>query len=316
MPKKALIIGVSGQDGAYLSELLLGKGYEVHGTSRDHKTASFENLRRLAVWENVITHSLLLGSVEEVRRLLKAIDPDEIYNLAGQTSVSRSFERPLETFNSIAGVTINILEAMRLDNSKARFFNAGSGEMFGETPVPASEETPANPRSPYGVAKAAAFHLVKSYREAYGLFTTTGILFSHESPLRPESFVIQKIVNAAVKIANGSKEKLKLGNVDINRDWGWAPEYVDAMWRIVQHKKAEDFVIATGKVVSLKEYVEIIFNELGLDANNNIVASTELMRPCEITNSVGCANKATRELEWVAKVDIKRIASNLIRSLK
>ena len=243
MPKKALILGVSGQDGAYLAELLVGKGYEVHGTSRDHAAASFENLRKLGVREHIIVHSLRLDSLDEVRRLFQLLMPDEIYNLAGQSSVGLSFERPLETFQSIAGATINILEAMRLDKSTARFFNAGSGEMFGETPVPATEETPVNPKSPYGVAKAAAFHMVKSYREAYGFFATTGILFNHESPLRPERFVTQKIVKAAVRIANGSRERLKLGNLDIYRDWGWAPDYIDAMWRILQHEKPEDFVI-------------------------------------------------------------------------
>lgn len=303
MSKKALILGVSGQDGAYLAELLVGKGYEVHGTSRDHIASSFENLVKIGIRERVIVHSLQLNSVEDNRRLFNAIKPDEIYNLAGQSSVGLSFERPLETFQSIADLTINILEAMRLDKSPARFFNAGSGEMFGETPVPATVETTVNPKSPYGVAKAAAFHLVKSYRETYGLFAATGILFNHESPLRPEQFVTQKIVKAAVRIANGSKERLKLGNLDIYRDWGWAPDYVDAMWRILQQEKPEDFVIATGEMHSLKEFVEKVFSTLGLHALDHVDSDPRLLRPSDIFGSVGNPEKAINKLDWKSKVD-------------
>lgn len=316
MEKKALIIGVSGQDGAYLAELMLGKGYEVHGTSRDHVASSFENLRKLGVREQVITHSLQLDSLGAIRTLFKSINPDEIYNLGGQSSVGLSFERPMETFQSIAGTTINILEAMRIDKSTARFFNAGSGEMFGETPVPATEETLVNPKSPYGVAKAAAFHLAKSYREAYGLFASTGILFNHESPLRPEHFVTQKIVKAAVRIANGSGERLKLGNLDIYRDWGWAPEYVEAMWRILQHEETQDFVIATGEKHSLKEFLEKTFESLVLDAWEYVDSDAGLLRPSDIAESVSNPEKAHRLLGWKATVNFSSLINNLVKAEK
>lgn len=315
MAKKALIIGVSGQDGAYLADFLLGKEYEVHGTSRNHAVCSFENLRKLGVRDQVHVHSLLLDSVDEIRKLLNSINPDEIYNLAGQSSVGLSFDIPLETFQSISNTTINILEAMRLDKSPARFFNAGSGEMFGETPVPATEETPLNPKSPYGVAKAAAFHLVKSYRETYGLFVATGILFNHESPLRPERFVTQKIVQAAGRIANGSKERLKLGNLEIYRDWGWAPQYVDAMRRILQREQPEDFIIATGKMHSLKEFVEHAFQSYGLHAWDHVDSDPGLIRPSDIAESVGEPRKANNFLIWKASIEFKDIIQKLSSGL-
>ena len=296
-----------------MAELLLGKGYEVHGTSRDHIATSFENLRRLGVREQVITHSLQLDSLDQIRELFKSVKPEEIYNLAGQSSVGLSFERPLETFQSIAGATINILEAMRIDKSTARFFNAGSGEMFGETPVPATEETPVNPKSPYGVAKAAAFHQVKTYRESYGLFAGTGILFNHESPLRPERFVTQKIVKAAVRIADGSAERLKLGNLDIYRDWGWAPDYVDAMWRILQQEEPGDFVIATGKMHSLKEFLEETFIHVGLKAWDYVETDTSFLRPSDIISSVGKPQKASEKLGWHHSTSFDQIIAKLLR---
>lgn len=313
MSQKALILGVSGQDGAYLAELLIKKGYEVHGTSRDHIASSFENLAILGIRERVIAHSLKLDSLEDIRKFLNELNPDEIYNLAGQSSVGLSFERPLETFQSIAETTINILEAMRLDKSTARFFNAGSGEMFGDTPVPATEETMVNPKSPYGVAKVAAYHMVKSYREAYGLFAATGILFNHESPLRPEQFVTQKIVRAAIRIANGSKERLKLGNLDIYRDWGWAPDYVEAMWRILQQGSAEDFVIATGEIHSLKEFLEKTFQEFGLNAWDYVDIESKFLRPSDIERGSGNPEKAKTLLGWKPKLKFEGIIEALVQ---
>ena len=312
MSKKALIIGVSGQDGAYLAELLLKHGYEVHGTSRDHASAEFNNLRSLGVREKVITHSLLLDSPDEIRSLFKSINPEEIYNLAGQSSVALSFERPLETFQSIAAVTINILEAMRIDKSTAKFFNASSGEVFGNTPVPATEEFPLHPKSPYATAKAAAHYAVSNYREAYDLFAATGILFNHESPLRPERFVTMKIISTAVRIANGSTERLKLGNLDIHRDWGWAPEYVDAMWRILQHEEAEDFVIATGEMHSLKGFVETAFECVGLQAWDHVDLDPLYRRPSDITHSVGNPEKAKEILGWRSSTKIEKLIKNII----
>jgi GDPmannose 4,6-dehydratase len=316
MSKKALILGVSGQDGAYLAELLVEKGYEVHGTSRDHIASCFENLAKLRIREWIIIHSLKLDSVDDIRKLFSKLNPDEIYNLAGQSSVGLSFERPLEASLSIAGVTINILEAMRLDKSTARFFNAGSGEMFGKTLFPATEETKVNPKSPYGAAKAAAFHMVKNYREAYGLFASTGILFSHESPLRPQRFVTSKIVSTAVRISNGSKERLKLGKMDITRDWGWAPDYVDAMWKILQQSKADDYVISTGEEHSLQDFVAETFSALGMNWRDHVDSDPTLLRPSDINRSFGDASKAAGIISWKAEHRFSNIIHMLIEGLK
>ena len=218
--KKALIIGVSGQDGAYLARLLLEKGYEVHGTSRDHEVSSFSNLAALGIKDRVNLASMVTSDFRSVLTTLQKADADEIYNLAGQTSVGMSFAYPVETFDSILIGTMNLLECIRLLKQPVKFYNAGSSEVFGNTPVPANETTPFHPRSPYATAKAAAHYAVANYREAYGLFAATGILFNHESTLRPCRFVTRKIVSTAVRIANGSKERLQLGNLNVHRDWG------------------------------------------------------------------------------------------------
>ena len=224
--KKALIIGVSGQDGAYLAEFLLKKGYEVHGTSRDHEVWTFRNLEKLGIKDQVKLTSMVTSDFRSVLTALQKAEADEIYNLAGQTSVGMSFAYPVETFDSILIGTMNLLECIRLLKQPVKFYNAGSSEVFGNTPEPATETTPYHPRSPYATAKAAAHYAVTNYREAYGLFACTGILFNHESPLRPQRFVTSKIVSTAARIAAGSREVLKLGNLDIYRDWGWAPDYV------------------------------------------------------------------------------------------
>ena len=216
--KKALIIGVSGQDGAYLAKLLLEKGYEVYGTSRDHEVSSFVNLVKLGIRDRVKTMSMVTADFRSVLSALQRAEADEVYNLAGQTSVGMSFDYPVETFDSILIGTMNLLECLRLLGHPSRFYNAGSSEVFGNTKKPATETTPFHPRSPYAAAKAAAQYAVTNYREAYGLFACTGILFNHESPLRSARFVTQKIVSTAVRIANGSKEKLTLGRLDIRRD--------------------------------------------------------------------------------------------------
>jgi GDPmannose 4,6-dehydratase len=223
--KTALICGVSGQDGAWLAQLLVDRGYRVVGTSRDAAVASFSNLARLGIRERVEVKSAALTDFRSVIRVLLEVEPDEIYNLAGQTSVGLSFDQPAEALESIAFGTLNLLEAIRMLKRPVRFYNACSSECFGETSTPADERTPFRPHSPYGVAKAAAFWQVSSYREAYGIHASSGILFNHESPLRPERFVTQKVVAAACRIADGSGERLKLGDLAIRRDWGWAPEY-------------------------------------------------------------------------------------------
>jgi GDPmannose 4,6-dehydratase len=315
MAKKALIIGISGQDGAYLGELLLKKGYEVHGTSRDHEVGSFRNLEILGIKEKVRLTSMVTSDFRSVLTALQKADADEIYNLAGQTSVGMSFEYPVETFDSIMIGTMNLLECIRLLKKPLRFYNAGSSEVFGNTPIPATEETPFHPISPYATAKAAAHYAVANYREAYGLFAATGILFNHESPLRPERFVTQKIIKAAVRIANGSKERLKLGNLDIHRDWGWAPDYVDAMWRILQCKEPEDFVIATGKMHSLKVFVEKAFATVGLYAWDHVDTDAGLFRPSDIGESVGNPEKSSNLLNWKAKLDFDQLINNLIKDI-
>ena len=301
MSKKALIIGVSGQDGAYLAAYLLNKGYEVHGTSRDHEVSSFTNLTKLGIKDRVRLSSMVTSDFRSVLTVLQRVDADEIYNLAGQTSVGMSFEYPVETFDSILIGTMNLLECIRLLKKPVRFYNAGSSEVFGNTEGPANEETAFRPRSPYATAKAAAHYAVANYREAYGLFACTGILFNHESPLRPTRFVTSKIVSTATRIASGAKEKLVLGNMDVCRDWGWAPDYVEAMWRILQQETPEDFVIATGEVHSLREFVVETFACLGLDWQVHVETSASLLRPSDISFNCGDASKAQRILEWEAR---------------
>ena len=312
--KKALIIGVSGQDGAYLAELLLEKGYEVYGTSRDHEVGTFRNLQILGIKEKVRLMSMVTSDFRSVLTALQKADADEIYNLAGQTSVGMSFAYPVETFDSIMIGTMNLLECIRLLGKPVKFYNAGSSEVFGNTPQPATEETPFHPRSPYATAKAAAHYAVANYREAYGLFACSGILFNHESPLRPTRFVTQKIVTTAVRIANGSNERLKLGNLDIYRDWGWAPDYVDAMWRILQQDAPDDFVIATGCMHSLHEFVNKTFLALGLNSSDYVDSDASLLRPADIAMSVGCPEKANRLLKWNASVNFDSIIKSLIKA--
>jgi len=314
MPERALIFGVSGQDGAYLAQFLLKKGYEVYGTSRDHEVSTFGNLTNLGIKERVHLRSMDASDFRSVLTTLQAVDANEIYNLAGQSSVGMSFAYPVETFNSISTGTINILECLRLLKHPARFYNAGSSEVFGNTPTPADEETPFRPRSPYATAKAAAHYSVANYREAYGLFACTGILFNHESPLRPARFVTRKIVSSAVRIAHGSKEKLKLGNLNIHRDWGWAPDYVDVMWRILQQTTPHDFVVATGSMNSLKKFVETVFSDLGLDWQDHVETDDALLRPSDIERSVGHPQKARKLLNWEASLNFKAVIAKLVEA--
>lgn len=311
--KKALIVGVSGQDGAYLARLLLERGYEVYGTSRDHEVSSFSNLAALGIKDRVNLASMVTSDFRSVLTTLQKADADEIYNLAGQTSVGMSFAYPVETFDSILIGTMNLLECIRLLKKPCRFYNAGSSEVFGNTETPADEQTNYHPRSPYATAKAAAHYAVANYREAYGLFAATGILFNHESPLRPSRFVTRKIVSTAVRIAKGSKERLQLGNLEVHRDWGWAPEYVEAMWHILQHDKPEDFVIATGRMHSLSQFVDRVFAVLGLDPKQYVDTDNSLLRPLDIAQSVGNPEKARRLLGWSARVTFDELVQKLVQ---
>jgi len=299
--KKALITGITGQDGAYLTKLLLGKGYEVYGTARDAQMASFANLERLGVRDRVQLLSMAPNDFRSVLHAFTRAEPDEVYNLAGQSSVGLSFEQPVETLESISHGTLNLLEVIRFLHRPIRFYNAGSSECFGDTGgVAADEATPFHPRSPYAVAKAAAHWTVANYREAYNLFACTGILFNHESPLRPPRFVTRKIIATACRIAAGSGERLNLGNISIARDWGWAPEYVEAMWRLLQQETPEDYLIATGATNTLEQFVAETFQALGLDWHDHVSTDPSLLRPSEIMVSRGNPAKALKQLGWRA----------------
>lgn len=312
MSKVALIFGISGQDGAYLAKLLISKGYEVHGTSRDAEIAKFNSLIELGIKDSVTFHSTALNDFRSTLKVIERVAPNEIYNLAGQSSVSLSFEQPLETLESISTATINILEAIRFLGGNCSFYNAGSSECFGNTSgIAADENTPFRPKSPYGVAKAAAFWQLANYREGYGLFACSGIMFNHESVLRPPRFVTRKICLSAAKIALGMQSKLKLGDLNIKRDWGWAPEYVEAMWKMLQQSSPDDYVIATGMLYSLKDFASHAFSSLGLDYEKYVISSNSLKRPSEIKSGFGSPSKANKKLNWQAKTFMPEIATKM-----
>lgn len=311
--KRALICGISGQDGAYIAKLLLSKGYEVYGGSRDAQMSSFKNLIILNIIDDVRLISINLNDFRSVLQTIIKIKPDEIYNLAGQSSVGLSFEQPVETLESISIGTLNILESIRFSNLPIRFYNAGSSECFGDTGLfAADEKTLFQPRSPYAVAKSTAFWLVNNYRESYDIHASTGILFNHESPLRPNRFVTKKIISTACRIYTGSNEILYLGNIDISRDWGWAPEYVDAMWLMVQKDNPQDYVIATGVSRTLEEFIKITFDLLKLDYKKHILVDNSLLRPTDL--KIGRANptKAYNDLGWKANFMLEDIIGEMV----
>lgn len=313
MRRSALICGISGQDGAYLAKFLLSQGYEVSGTSRDAEINSFANLDRLGVKQDVALHSMSSTDFRSVITVLDAVRPQEIYNLAGQSSVGLSFDQPVETMESIALGTLNLLEAIRFLGGKAKFYNAGSSECFGDTgTTPADEDTPFRPRSPYAVAKCTAHMTVANYREAYGIFACNGILFNHESPIRPARFVTSKIVREACAIKRGEQNQLRLGNLDISRDWGSAREYVEAMWLMLQSETPRDYVIATGQTHSLQEFVATVFETLGLDWSEHVISDTALMRPTDIRCSAGDPSKAREMLGWFAKAPMHKIIQEMV----
>lgn len=312
--KTALICGVSGQDGAYLAKLLLSKGYQVYGGSRDAQMASGRNLAKLGIQHDVELTSISINDFRSVLQTLLKVKPDEVYNLAGQSSVGLSFEQPVETLESISVGTLNLLEAIRFSNLPVKFYNAGSSECFGDTgSIAADETTPFRPRSPYGVAKAAAFWQVANYREAYQLQASTGILFNHESPLRPERFVTQKIVAAACRIAGGSKEILTLGNIDIARDWGWAPDYVEAMWLMLQQEQADDYVIATGQTTRLRDFIRVIFESVGLNWKDHVRIDASFFRPTDIAEGHANPSKALKHLGWGAQHKMEDVARLMVK---
>lgn len=307
--KTALICGVSGQDGTYLAKFLMERGYTVHGASRDAQASSFRNLRRLGLIDAVHLESLNITDFRSALQALKRVNPDEVYNLAGQSSVALSFDQPVETLESISVGTLNLLEAIRFTDRPIRFYNAGSGECFGDTRNPADETTAFRPRSPYAVAKAAAHWEVANYAEAYGLYACTGILFNHESPLRPERYVTRKIVAAACRISRGSNERLSLGNLEVQRDWGWAPEYVEAMWMMLQQEKPETYVIATGHSHKLEEFVDAAFAEVGLQWRDHVDIDKTLYRPADITFASANPTRANERLGWKAKAGMREVVA-------
>lgn len=307
----SLVIGISGQDGALIAKLLVGKGYTVWGTSRDIETANFKNLSSLGILDKVRLVSMSPRDLNNIIAVLSDCRPDEIYLLAAQSSVGLSFEQPSETFESITIATLNLLEAVRILKLKSRIYHASSSECFGDVGNrSACESTPFQPRSPYAIAKSSAHWIVANYRESYGIYASNGILFNHESNLRPLRYVTRKIVSGACRIARGSNEKLRLGRLDIVRDWGWAEEYVEAMWRILQHDAPDDFIIATGKSCSLLDFVDTSFQMVGLDWRKHVEVDVSLFRPSDIASSRGDPSKANNLIGWEAKtfmVDVVKL---------
>ena len=315
--KRALITGITGQDGSYLAELLLSKGYEVHGLIRRASTFNTDRIDHIYQDPHVQDQRLLLhfGDLTDGSRLvtlLSEIQPDEVYNLAAQSHVRVSFDEPEYTGDVTALGTIRLLEAIRSTGVHCRFYQASSSEMFGASPPPQDEQTPFYPRSPYGVAKVYSYWITKNYREAYGIFACNGILFNHESPRRGGTFVTRKITRAVARIAAGLQDELYMGNLDAIRDWGYAPEYVDAMWRMLQHDAPEDFVVATGTAYSVRDFLRLSFEHVGLDWEKHVKFDERYLRPTEVDSLIGDSSKAADLLGWVPQVHTPRLAQIMV----
>ncbi|MGH1427754.1 MAG: GDP-mannose 4,6-dehydratase [Arenicella sp.] len=316
MTKRALIIGISGQDGSYLARYLLKQNYEVVGLSRDAEASRFSSLSILGIKDQITLDSISSSDFRSVIQVFQRYQPDEVYNLAGQSSVGLSFSQPVETIDSHLQATITILEVMKFLDRPIKFYNACSSECFGESPktAPSDENSPFRPRSPYALAKAASFWAVANYREAYGLFACSGILGNHESPLRPTRFVTQKIIYTVNQIANGKADKLVLGNTDVVRDWGWAEDYVEAMSLMLQEEMPQDFVIATGESCSLMDFTEKAFKYYGLSAKSFIQTNKSLFRPTDIKSSYLSPKKAKEVLGWAAKHNVDAVVAKLAKN--
>jgi GDPmannose 4,6-dehydratase len=315
--RRAFITGITGQDGSYLAELLLSKGYEVHGLIR--RSSSFNTARIDHIYQRPqdADHRLFLhfGDLSDGSRLvtlLDAIKPDEVYNLAAQSHVRVSFDAPEYTADTTGLGTIRLLEAIRAAGVAPRFYQASSSEMFGASPPPQDESTPFYPRSPYGVAKVYSYWITRNYREAYGVFASNGILFNHESPRRGGTFVTRKITRAAARIAAGLESELYLGNLDAVRDWGYAPEYVEAMWRMLQHDEPDDFVVATGTAYSVRDFLEFTFSHVGLDWQKYVRFDERYLRPTEVDRLIGDPAKANEKLGWSPTVLTPRLAQIMV----
>jgi GDPmannose 4,6-dehydratase len=317
LAKSALITGITGQDGSYLAEFLLKKGYEVHGLVR--RSSSFNTARLDGIYEDpheanrrlILHHGDLSDGVSLVN-LLRDVNPDEVYNLAAQSHVRVSFDQPVFTGDVTGLAAIRLLEAIRAARVRTRIYQASSSEMFGATPPPQNELTPFYPRSPYGVAKLYAYWATRNYREAYDLFAVNGILFNHESPRRGETFVTRKITRAVARIKAGLQSELFLGNLTAVRDWGYAPEYVDAMWRMLQHKDPHDFVIATNTAYSVRDFVQLAFGHAGLDWEEHVRYDRRYERPTEVDALVGDPSKAQDLLGWTPKVFTPELAAIMV----
>ena len=317
MAKRALITGITGQDGSYLAELLLAKGYEVHGLIRRASTFNTSRIDHLYVDPHDPTARLFLhyGDMSDGARLVTLmgeIHPDEVYNLAAQSHVRVSFDEPEHTGDTTGIGTIRLLEAVRVSGIHTRFYQASSSEMFGATPPPQNEESPFYPRSPYGAAKVYSYWVTRNYREAYGLFAVNGILFNHESPRRGETFVTRKITRAVAAIKAGAQDYVYLGNLDSIRDWGYAAEYVEGMWRMLQVDEPDDFVLATGANFTVRDFVETAFSHAGLTWEDHIKFDERYLRPTEVDALVGDASKAKDKLGWVATVDTAEVARIMV----
>ncbi len=317
--KRALITGITGQDGSYLAELLLSKGYEVHGLIRRASTFNTTRIEHLYVdphdpGARLFLHYGDLSDAGQLTNLIYNLQPQEIYHLAAQSHVRVSFDVP-EYTGDISGLGLTrILEAIRRSGIKTRFYQASSSELFGDAPPPQNEDTPFRPRSPYAAAKLYAYWMVRNYREAYGMFAVNGILFNHESPRRGETFVTRKITRAAARIKLGLQNKLYLGNLEARRDWGYAPEYVEAMWMMLQQDGPEDIVIATGESHSVREFLEAVFSQIDLDWQEYVEIDPRYFRPTEVEALLGDASKARQRLGWQPKVTFMELARLMVEA--
>lgn len=315
--KRALVTGTTGQDGSYLLELLLEKGYEVHGLKRrssSFNTARIEEAVRSEGHrpERFSMHYADLADAASVTNLVRDIEPDEVYHLGAQSHVAVSFEIPEYTADVTGLGTVRLLEAIRASNRPMRFYQASSSEMFGSTPPPQNESTPFHPRSPYGSAKVFGYWSTVNYREAYGIHASNGILFNHESARRGETFVTRKITRAVARIAAGLQPELRLGNLDAVRDWGYAPEYVEAMWLMLQQDEPDDYVIATGEAHSVREFAEAAFSRVGLDWSKYVVEDARYVRPAEVDALIGDASKAKEKLDWEPQVRFAELVNRMV----
>lgn len=316
-PKRALITGITGQDGSYLAELLLSKGYEVHGLIRRASNFNTNRIDHIYQDPHVNDQRLILhfGDLTDGSRLvtlLNEVQPDEVYNLAAQSHVRVSFDEPEYTADTTGLGTIRLLEAIRSAGVSPRFYQASSSEMFGATPPPQNEETPFYPRSPYGVAKVYSYWITRNYREAYGLFACNGILFNHESPRRGGTFVTRKITRAVARIAAGEQSELFMGNLDAVRDWGYAPEYVEGMWRMLQHDEPTDYVLATGTAYTVRDFLQFSFEHVGLDWEKYVRFDERYLRPTEVDSLIGDASRAGDLLGWKPNVLTPRLAQVMV----